>query len=147
MLLALQELLGLEDEMTYKSASFLGGGLAATGLTCGALVGGAMVLGMVYGRGNPHDGKNPERGGPAYKLVRWFEREYGHCLCRNLRQQHSMDKAALKAWDASGGHEKCFQICGKVAGKGAEIISDQGTARVSQDQAVEAEKTMALPEP
>ena len=43
-LLALQEVLSLEDESIFKSASFLCGGLAFMGKTCGALTAGVMIL-------------------------------------------------------------------------------------------------------
>jgi C_GCAxxG_C_C family probable redox protein len=49
-LLALQEELGIGDLESFKAATVLSGGVARRGETCGALLGGLMALGIVYGR-------------------------------------------------------------------------------------------------
>ena len=43
-LLTFQELLGMEDELTFKAAGFLSAGVAICQKTCGALLGGEMVV-------------------------------------------------------------------------------------------------------
>jgi C_GCAxxG_C_C family probable redox protein len=136
-LLALQEFLGLEDELTFKAASSLCGGLAFSGNTCGALSAGVMVLGMKYGRANIEEGLAGLVKGmlPAYRLVKWFEGEFGTTLCREISGLQ-MDEEILKAMAAAPEAmeaalpteliEKCSQIVGKTAEKVAEIISEEG---------------------
>jgi len=136
-LLALQEYLGLEDELTFKAASSLCGGLAFSGNTCGALSAGVMVLGMKYGRANIEEGLAGLVKGmlPAHRLVKWFEGEFGTTVCRELSGLQ-MDEELLKARAAAPEAmeaalpaeliEKCSQIVGKTAEKVAELISEEG---------------------
>jgi len=136
-LLALQEYLGLEDELTFKAASSLCGGLAFSGNTCGALSAGVMVLGMKYGRANIEEGLAGLVKGmlPAHRLVKWFEGEFGTTVCRELSGLQ-MDEELLKAMAAAPEAmeaalpaeliEKCSQIVGKTAEKVAELISEEG---------------------
>lgn len=136
-LLALQEFLGLEDELTFKAASSLCGGLAFSGNTCGALSAGVMVLGMKYGRANIEEGLAGLVKGmlPAYRLVKWFEGEFGTTVCREISGLQ-MDEEILKAMAAAPEAmeaalpaeliEKCSQIVGKTAEKVAELISEEG---------------------
>ena len=136
-LLALQELLGLEDELTFKAASSLCGGLAFSGNTCGALTAGVMVLGMKYGRANIEEGLGGLVKGmlPAYRLVKWFEGEFGTTVCREI-SGIQMDEEMLKALTAAPEAmeaglpaeliEKASQLVGKTAEKVAQIVSEEG---------------------
>ena len=136
-LLALQELLGLEDELTFKAASSLCGGLAFSGNTCGALTAGVMILSMKYGRANIEDGLASLVKGmlPAYRLVKWFEGEFGTTACREI-SGIQMDEETMKAITAvpeamEAGLpaeliEKCSQLVGKTAEKVAQIVSEEG---------------------
>ena len=136
-LLALQELLGLEDELTFKAASSLCGGLALTGNTCGALSAGVMVLGMKYGRANIEEGLAGLVKGmlPAYRLVKWFKSEFGTTVCHEI-SGFEIDEEGLKGAIADPEAmeagldpeliEKASQLCGKTAAKVAELISEEG---------------------
>jgi C_GCAxxG_C_C family probable redox protein len=135
-LLALQEALGLEDELTLKASSSLCGGVALSGNTCGALSAGVMVIGMKMGRGDLKEGFASVMKAmlPANRLVRWFEAEYGTTLCRNISGLELNDEmlgmmmanpdAALSALDPEM-VEKCSRICGKLAEKVIEILSQE----------------------
>jgi len=132
-MLALQEVLGLEDELTFKATSSVCGGMALSGNTCGALSAGVMVMGMKYGRGNIKEGMASVMRGmlPAAKLVKWFESEFGTTVCREI-SGFEMSEDALKAAIANPLAmleeldpqfvEKCSQICGKTAEKVVEIV-------------------------
>ncbi len=65
--------LGLDSETALKIASSFGGGMAAMGLTCGAVTGALMVLGLVYGRIRADDDEAKERN---YELVMRFVKEF-----------------------------------------------------------------------
>lgn len=62
------------------------GALGKGGCTCGALSGGVMVLGLVYGRANPGDAA-PEVLEKANTLHDWFVAEKGSACCRVLISQ------------------------------------------------------------
>ncbi len=136
-LLTFQELLGLEDELTFKAASSLCGGLAMTGNTCGALSAGVMVLGMKYGRANIEEGLAGLLKGmrPAYKLVKWFEDEFGTTVCHEISgfkideesfKMAASNPEAMEAGLAPELIEKCSQLVGKTAERVAELISEEG---------------------
>jgi len=59
------------------------GALGTGGCTCGALSGGVMVLGMVYGRSTPGT-EAPLVLGKAKELHDWFLDEKGSTCCRAL---------------------------------------------------------------
>ena len=59
------------------------GAVGTGGCTCGALVGGVMVLGLVYGRSNPGD-EAPLVLEKARELHDWFKSEKRSTCCRVL---------------------------------------------------------------
>ncbi|MEW6444265.1 MAG: C-GCAxxG-C-C family protein [bacterium] len=135
-LLALQEVLGLEDLLAWKAASSMCGGVALSGNTCGALSGAVMALGMKLGRGDLGEGFGSILRAmlPAHELVRWFEAEYGSAACRDIsglsltREIIEMMMAdpdgALNAIDPQMA-EKCAQICRRTAEKTIEILEEK----------------------
>jgi C_GCAxxG_C_C family probable redox protein len=135
-LLALQEALGLEDELALKAASTLCGGVALSGNTCGALSAGVMMVGMKQGRGDLKEGFASVMRAmvPANKLVKWFEQEYGTTVCQDisglelnedmLNLMAGDPEAALNALDPDM-VEKCSNICGKTAAKVLEILEEE----------------------
>ena len=135
-LLALQEALGLEDELALKAASSLCGGVALSGNTCGALTAGVMVMGMKQGRGDLKEGFASVMKAmlPANKLVKWFQAEYGTTVCHDisgmevneemLKLLAEQPEAALSALDPAM-VEECSNLCGKTAAKVIEILEEE----------------------
>jgi C_GCAxxG_C_C family probable redox protein len=82
---ALCEPLGLEREKAFKISQAFGGGLARMGLTCGAVTGALMIIGLKYGRTRPEDNEAREK---TYRLVHEFYRRFleihGSTVCREL---------------------------------------------------------------
>ncbi|MBI2907018.1 MAG: C_GCAxxG_C_C family protein [Chloroflexi bacterium] len=141
----MQEVLGIECEMAFKAASFFSGGMACTGNLCGALSGGVMALGMVYGRANPRIGGVHDGSGPALRLVKWFEKEYGTSNCCELTGVPDMLNKELRSKLLVGEvHERCFRRSGEVAAKVVDIVSKQGSRQVSLDEAIAELKAEGL---
>ena len=84
-LMAFSDLTGLDDDISAKLASSFGGGLARMREVCGAVSGGAMVLGLLYGNDDPTD---QEAKSAHYHLVQEFARRFkeqnGSIICREL---------------------------------------------------------------
>ncbi len=82
---SLCEPLGLERETAFKISQAFGGGMARMGLTCGAVAGALMVIGLKYGRTRPEDEESKEK---TYRLVHEFYRRFrelhGSTVCREL---------------------------------------------------------------
>ena len=71
---SLMEILGIRDESVLMAASCFAGG-AKRCLTCGAISGGLMILGLKYGRRRLEDGVEAEEASlePAGELVDRFK--------------------------------------------------------------------------
>lgn len=127
-LLAFQELLGLEDELTFKAAGPLCAGLGM-GKTCGALAGGVMVLGMKYGRARIEEGLEglfPGLG-PAQSLVQRFEQEFGTTACSEIAKVDWTDfEGAMQSITNPEFIERCAQLVGRTAEMVAELIGEEG---------------------
>ncbi|MEM2866174.1 MAG: C-GCAxxG-C-C family protein, partial [Candidatus Hadarchaeales archaeon] len=89
---ALQETLGLGDSTLFRASGSLVGGMYS-GLTCGALTGGLLVLGLRMGRARMEEGIEGLLASfdPAQRLVKWFQEEYGTTLCRELTETDWFD--------------------------------------------------------
>jgi len=144
-LLALQELLDLEDDLAFKAANSLVVGQAFTGNTCGVLSAGIMILGMKYGRSRAEleEGTAGVLKGilPAYRLVKWFEDEFGTTVCRDISGM-KVGENGLKRMVARGPAveedinqerlEHCSQLTGKTAEKVVELIFEEDEAATSK---------------
>ena len=125
-LLTFQELLGLEDELTFKAAGPLCAGLGMS-RTCGALIAGMMALGMKYGRPRIEDGIEGLFSGLliAQSLVRKFEQEYGTTSCLEISRLDWTDlDAVIQALNSPDFLARCARVVGKTAEMVAEIIAE-----------------------
>ena len=133
---SLQEVLGLEDGNTFKSATGLAGGIGLMGSTCGSLTGGVMALGLGLGR-ERKDFADPEKirfktYKLAEKLYKRFEEEYGSVLCRNIQERvfgrffDLRDPRQKEEFEKAGGHrDKCPGVVAKAALWAGEILLEE----------------------
>ena len=84
-LAAISESLGLDRLRALKISQAFGGGMARMGLTCGAVTGAMLAIGLKYGRTLPDDEEAKEK---TYSLVheflRRFQDRHGSIVCREL---------------------------------------------------------------
>ncbi len=140
---ALLEMLDIDSEDVFKAASGLadGIGLSSDG-SCGALTGGAMVIGLIFGRGYP-EFKDPLAAIKSYDLAKelheHFITEYGTCRCGdiqkklmgrsfNLRNPDEVNKAMEQNMS---GH--CSDVVGRAAAMALRIIAT-GASNNAQTQ-------------
>jgi hypothetical protein len=71
------ELQGKENPALVAAMNALAGGIGFTGETCGALTGGACLLGLYAGKGAPEQEEDPRLLFMVGELVTWFQSEYG----------------------------------------------------------------------
>ncbi len=85
MLVAFSDKLGIPAEELLKAAQPLGGGLSRLREVCGAVSGGALVLGSFFGTANP---KDHETKSEVYKKTQLFGKRFeelnGSVVCRDL---------------------------------------------------------------
>lgn len=118
-------------EAALKTAIPLSGGIAGTRNQCGALIGGVMAIGLGMVEYDARTA-NPEARKPvmaaAREFYRWFEREFGHADCYDLREIHlgrffdMADPEETRKFEAAGGYELCAGMVGKAARRAAEYI-------------------------
>ena len=68
---------GKENADLVRSVNGLAGGMGFSGDTCGALTGGACLLGLYAGKGLPEEQEDPRLNMMTGELVEWFTNEYG----------------------------------------------------------------------
>jgi C_GCAxxG_C_C family probable redox protein len=90
------------------------GALGVGGCTCGALAGGIMVLGMVYGRSNPGD-EAPFVLTKAKGLHDWFKSQKGSTCCRLLIRGFEFDSPDRA--------DQCVSFTGDVAEHLAHMLN------------------------
>jgi hypothetical protein len=82
------ELQGKENPDLVRAMNGLAGGLGFTGETCGALTGGACLLGLYAGKGAPIDEEDLRLNFMIEDLVKWFKagygQEYGGIRCAEI---------------------------------------------------------------
>ncbi len=121
----LMEILGISDELVLKAASFFAGGSKRC-LTCGAISGGLIVLGVKYGPGNQKTDAEAkaETVDPAMELIDRFINEYGKTNCCELTGFDFRDPDQFQSFiDTPEAKQKCTEKMSKVCGWVAEIIS------------------------
>ncbi len=130
------EALGIWNEDVFKAASGLADGLGLTGDgSCGALVGGSMVIGYLFGR-EKDDFDDISKPMKSYHLVKELHdryiKEYGTCRCYDVQEKgvgrtyNLWNPKELKEAFKSGMLEYCSTLVGNVARMATEIILKNG---------------------
>ena len=121
-LIAMAEYIGVTSELIPKIATGFGGGIASSGLICGALVGGVMVIGIKYGRTSPEE--NPQ---PVWDLmdnyVAAFKEKFGAVNCRQLTRLNLKTEKGLQQYFARVHDYECTERLKFAVEKAAEILS------------------------
>lgn len=120
-LLTMQELLDLPDRGALKAATGFGGGIGNVGSLCGALAGGIMSLGLLYGRAELAEFARKEK---TYLVcARWHDRfveAMGGSTCREILGVDLRDTAARQAyWSNAQNRERCAS---RTAGTAARLL-------------------------
>lgn len=112
------------DESIVKMASSFPVGLGKAQCLCGAISGGEMALGIVYGRvkGQPMDPKMFEH---AKALHDYVKKEYKSTCCRVITRQWNGDN-----FMSPERKQHCIKITGEVAEWVANVLIDDGKLSV-----------------
>lgn len=133
-LAALMDLLGEQDDGLFQAASGLGAGIGLSGgATCGALIGGVLVIGQRYGRQRRTfrdlEGVRFRCYAVSRKLLDKFESHYGSNRCADVQRAllgRAFDLSDPSQWDefvSKGGHDThCPSVVGNVVKWTIEIL-------------------------
>ena len=141
---ALHELLEIDDIVVKVATSSAGGQAGQVSGTCGALIGGTMVLDYFFGRPvekTSHVEFIPENvgllmdamTGPAATLYQRFVKEYGSIICPHIqvnffgRHFYFLDPDNSRKMDEAADEEhQCHKLVGNAARWVIEIMLDKG---------------------
>jgi C_GCAxxG_C_C family probable redox protein len=134
-LAAVFDTLGIENDDVFRSASGLADGLGLTGDgSCGALVGGALAIGYLFGR-KRQDLPDMMKPMKSYLLVKQlhdaFVEKYGCCRCADLqtsmmgRTFHLLNPKEFKEAMEFGMMEYCSKVVGTAAQMATRIILEE----------------------
>jgi C_GCAxxG_C_C family probable redox protein len=119
-LAALSGPLGLDRKRALKISQSFGGGMARMGLTCGAVTGALMVIGLKYGRTRPEDEGAKEK---TYALVRdfvgQFKAKHGSIVCNDLI---GADMSTAEGHDQAAARGVFEHVCPKYVRDAVEIL-------------------------
>jgi C_GCAxxG_C_C family probable redox protein len=123
-----------DNASLFMAASPFAAGMSMTGNNCGALIGGLMVLGVVFGRRSMDEGMEGIIDGirPARRLVKHFQSRFGTLNCRDLTQTDLADPVKADAYFAGGGLETCAAVTGEVAAFVAGLLYDERAKKKSK---------------
>jgi len=107
------EALGLPaSDSLIMAATPFGGGIGRAGAVCGALSGGAMVLGLAHGRTTPNAEQKEIAYGHALRLWQRFVEETGSESCRTINT-------------LGFGHPDHKAFCTRVVAVGARLAAEE----------------------
>ena len=120
-----------ENLPLFMAASPFAAGMSLTGNNCGALIGGLMILGTVFGRKDVKEEMPGILKGirPMRKLVRYFNGKYNTVDCRDITQTDLADPVKSEEFFDGGGLEKCSGIIADVSGFVADLLYEEKIAR------------------
>jgi len=102
------------DDSVIALASGFPIGIGRSGCTCGAVTGGVMALGMVFGRTQPRDERVNKALALAKELHDEFRNNHKSLCCRVLTKDLTLGTPAHK--------EQCVALTGEVAECVARLI-------------------------
>lgn len=129
---AVLDVLDVESEDTFRAASGMADGIGLSGDgSCGVLIGGAMVIGLLFGR-ERKDFADPMKPMKSYLLARElhgdFLARYGSCRCHDIQKKlmgrtyNLMDPVDLDAAVSGGMIDHCSRVVGEGARKTVELV-------------------------
>lgn len=112
----------LSSEMALRLAGSFGGGMGRQGMTCGAVTGALMVLGLHAGRLDPDDESSRDRNDAlVQEFFRRFRDKFNTLDCNELTGLEMSCPAARDQGNKDGTFEK---ICPEIVCFAAEQVTE-----------------------
>lgn len=135
---AVQDTLEIQGDELFKAATAFAGGVGLCGDgSCGAYLGGVLLLGHRVGRGRSRLDDPEGIRFRTYALARKFHdrfiERYGSVTCRDIhmkifgRPYYLVDAEEFQKFEEAGGHrDKCPEVVGAAARWLVELMEDEG---------------------
>lgn len=119
---AFADALGIRQEDAFRIAAPFGSGMGRMGMTCGAVTGALMAIGLECGSPDTADAAAKEA---AYRKTRMlcdaFASSHGSLLCRELIRFDLSDPVQREAAEAAGVFRT---VCARLVFRSAELLED-----------------------
>lgn len=113
------DMLGKSNPDLVRAMHGLAGGLGFSGELCGALTGGASLLGLYAGKGTPEQLEDPRLDFMIVDLVNWFKEEYAE-------QFGGIRCAEILAGDPQNQKIRCPILVTTVLQKAKDLLIENG---------------------
>ena len=123
-LTAVSDEAGVISPLIPRIATGFCAGIARTCGMCGAVTGGIMALGIIYGRDNAEQSYETVYE-KVQQFLRAFEKEYSSVNCFELTGCDLGKEEERQAFIEKGMMERCRQFTGRAASLVAELISGE----------------------
>jgi C_GCAxxG_C_C family probable redox protein len=110
---------GKDNPDLIRAVSALAGGVGFSGELCGALTGGACLLGLYVGRGSENEEPDERLGIMINELMDWFTTKYG-------RQYNGIRCSEITEDDPKNQPMRCPRIVAGVLKKVKSLIDEHG---------------------
>lgn len=108
------ENMGKNNPELVRAMDALGGGVGFSGELCGALTGGACLLGLYAGKSEADQPEDPQLDFMVQDLVRWFQAEYGQQFggirCVELLEGNNQNKVTRCPVMITGVYRKVVEL-------------------------------------
>lgn len=135
---AVLDTLEVESNVVFKASTGFAGGIGVLGDgSCGAYVGGVLLLGLHVGREKSNFADPSKIRWNTYALVKKYHDKfigkYGNVTCRDIqckifgRSYYGLDKEEMIKFEEAGGHEdKCTTVVGLGSRWLVELLGEEG---------------------
>ncbi len=116
------EAYGLDRETAFRLGEGFAGGMGGMALTCGAVTGAFMVIGLKHGRTKASDRRAKVKTAKlVQEFVKRFEARHETVVCKDLLSRDTA--SSRKGWFRFGG-SRSAAVCPKVVETAAKIIEE-----------------------
>lgn len=114
--------MGIDEQSALRVACGLGGGCARLGLTCGAVTGAVMVIGLKYGKVKADDNDAKEK---TYAVAQGFARRFiARNQSLNCTELLGHDLGTTKGRDQVKAQNLFVTVCEKLVRDAVEILEE-----------------------
>jgi len=124
------EKLGVDEPSVVKALGSFGGGIGGTGHVCGALVGAAAVIGMLYSRSSLEGKENPRMWAATKAVMQHFREltgQFGGINCGQIARVNWMDRDQVKDFynNPDSRRQHCIAVVSETARALGELLDQE----------------------
>jgi C_GCAxxG_C_C family probable redox protein len=125
-----QEKIGRVDKAVIRAMGSFGGGVAGSGMVCGALTGGIALISTLYSRGDLDEKEDPRMWFLSHRFIKRFRElteSHGGVDCSDIARVDWKDHVAVKDFytNPESRRKICIQLVGDAAFALGELLEEE----------------------